>query len=392
MRPQDLVVEVRDVTMARQGVILPQFLDLKATLRDVGPSEWTLRLPASHPMAAQLRKPGGGLVVSHADRTIPTLLSGPADPVEEVRATDDPNGTLTVTGTDDRVLAYRRQAHPNPANAPTVQPAGWDVRSGTAEAVMGAYMAANMGAGAYPERRVPGFSVAESLGRGGQVKRSARFDYLGDLLDDIAAQAGLGWRLVQQGEGLVFTVVDRRDQSGPVRLDLTNGTLASMAATVHPPTLTHATVAGQGDGGARTLVYRTTPAGDPWGPWGRREAFLDQRNTNDPDELAQAGDKALLEAIGQAGVTLIPGAMNTMRWPQDWDRGDTVGVIVGRLPLKAPVTEVLLAINQDGVKVGATLGTSVGWTPNADLKRRADALERRLSALERNSPTSTVSP
>lgn len=391
MTPDDLVVEVRDVTLRRVGAILPRDLVFKATLRDLAPAEWSATLPVEHPMAGPLRQPGAGLIVSHRDRSVPTLLSGPAVPVETTRSGEDPRGTVTVTGTDDSCLLFQRMAYPNPGNHETDQPAGWDVRSGDAETVMRDYVAANMTPAAYPARVVPGLTVdPENLQRGGQVDRSARFDYLGDLLAGISTQAGLGFRLVQEGDSLVFRVVERRDRSRTVQLDLGNGTLASMVATVSPPSLTHALVAGQGDGGARTLVLRTIDTGLPWGPWGRREAFLDQRNTNVGAELAQAGDKALVEAVGEAAVRAVPGESQMMRWPQDWDRGDLVGLVINGTQATARVSEVLLVADGDGVRVGASIGDPVGWTPNARLIARQDALEARLSALERNTGTGTV--
>lgn len=390
MDVRDVTVEVRDVTLRRRGQILPEHLDVRATVRDLEPGEWDLRLPTEHPMAAVLREEGAGVICTHRDPDVGVLWSGPAEPTEKA-GSDDPLGTLEVKGVTDDVILWNRTAYPDPARASTAQTKGWDVRSGTVEGIMREYVAANLGPAATADRQVPGLVLAESLGRGGTARRSVRFDVLGELLRDLATSGGLTYSLGQEGGVLVYRVREPRNLTGTVRLDVRNGTLASSTSARTRATLTHAIVAGQGTGAARTLVERVNPgAADPWGPWGRVERFLDQRNTNNLGELAQAGDKALLEGAPTATVAAVASDDLTMDWPRKWREGDLVAVVIGGAESTARVTSVTMHLSRDGVKVGAGIGPVQPYGVVARLERRQRELEARLSALERNTGTDTV--
>lgn len=384
MRIEDVTVEVRDVDLRRVGQIMPEHVDLRATLRDMAAGEWVCRLPlipATRHLTDALLEPGGGLVITHVDPTVGVLWSGPGLPTEDA-GQDNPAGTLTVNGTTDDVLLWNRQAYPLNGGLHTV--------TGTAEATMIAYVMANLGPTAGPGREVPGFTAALDLGRGGDVTRTAWYDRLGELLAGIAVPAGLSFRVVQVGDHLEFQVTDPQDRTGEVRLDLRNGTLASHSATVQPPTVTDVVVLGQGDRPNRTQVPVTTTAAAPWGPLFRVEQVLDQRNTDDPAALAQAGVKALLDAAGGASVSAVPSDDQTMAWPLKWDRGDDVAVIVSGTEYPARVTEVQVIMDADGVKVGAALGNLPTPDRYTALRRDADALASRLEALERLVAASTL--
>lgn len=386
MDVRDLVVEVRSRDLRRVGQVRPQDLNLKADLKDLEDGDtWSLDLPVGHHLAPYLREPGAGLVVSHRDPVVGTLFSGPVDDPEQNAGRDDPRGTYTFTGTTDTCLVWRRRAWPTPTAGPGAQGAYWTA-TGPAETVMAQVVTANLGPTTLPERRVAGLVVLNG-GRGSTVSLSARYDPLGEVLVPIARLAGLSFRVVQVGTHLEFQVSEVRDRTGLVRLDLRNGTLQDFTATWSGWGVTYALVAGQGDLAARTIIARTTPAAvaaeAAGGPWARREAFVDSRNTDDPAELAQAGDELLLENAAIAGVKAVPSDDLTMRWPQDWGLGDTVGVNIGAQPTTARVESIALRAGRDGVKVGAGIGAVAGWDPQADQDRRQRALEARVARLER---------
>jgi len=388
----DLTVEVRDVSLVRVGQIATKVLDLRATLVKDAPGEWVLRLPVEHPMVPFLRAPGAGIIVTHV--TAGPRFSGPVRTPTIQANTDDPRGTVTFTGVTDDVILWNRLAYPTPITADVAaQNVAYDVRTGQAETVMHAYVAANIGTTAPAARKVTAFTQATDLARGGSVTKSARWDVLGILLTEIGAVAGLGFRVVQVGAALQFQVTGNSDKSPSVRLDLLNGTLASTKTDATGATLTRAIVAGQGEGALRKFVERTSAtaiaAEVAAGPWGRIETFLDQRNTNDDTELAQAGDKAIAEHAAATSVVAVPSDDQTMRWPQDWDQGDTVGVVVEGQETKATVSSVTILVNREGARVGAAIGPVQAYDPLAGVSADLDATTERVSSLERNSEVDT---
>lgn len=389
MNLNDLVVEVRDVNLVRRGQIEPEYLDIRLEPVHLAPGAWTVRLPAEHRMVPYLRQPGAGIIVTHTDpRITEPLLSGPSlEPTDEASVAD-PEGMVTFTGTSDEVILWQRLAYPQPTTDDlTKQDQAYDVRSGTAEAVMIQYMRWNVGDLAPTSRRIPGLTYPPNQGRGGPATRSARFDVLGDLLADIATVAGLGFRVVQIGDHLEFRVTQPIDRSGLVRMDVWNGTLASHAATKSAPTATRVVVAGQGEGVLRTLVeVATTTPGDEtdWGIFGRREVFKDQRNTDELLELQQAGQKVLLEGAATASVKVVPGDDTTMDYPLSWGLGDVVGLVVGEQEVSSTVTGAFILANREvGVRVGASIGDVDGWDPQAGVRKTQEAQDKRIGALER---------
>lgn len=387
----DITVEVRDVNLVRRGIIQAEYLDLRMTLRDLAVGEWAVRLPSDHPMAAWLKLPGSGLIVTHRDPAVGVLMSGPRTVPDDQATQADPTGTLVVSGVSDDVVLWNRVAYPTPSTADvTAQTSAYDVRSGAAETVMRSYVSVNLGPAAPVARRIPGFTLAPDLARGGSVTRSARWDRLGDLLAEVAALAGLGFRVVQIGDHLEFQVTDPVDRTGLIRLDLLTGTLASRAATSSPPTVTRAIVAGQGQGSARTFVERSNAAAESdWGPFGRIERYVDSRNTNITAELQQAGDKVLVDGEAAAAVKVVPGDGQSMPWPQTWNVGDRVAIVVGDIEETATVSAVTVLVNKSGVKVGASVGDVSGWTPTAAVERAQAATDARVSALERTAEVAT---
>lgn len=386
MDVRDLVVEVRAKDLRRVGQVRREDLNLTADLKDLEDGDtWSLDLPVGHPLAVRLREPGAGLVVSHRDPAVGTLFSGPVDDPEQKAGRSDPRGTYTFTGTTDTCLVWRRLAWPTPTSGPQTQGAYWTTTA-PAETAMAQIVTANTGPTTITERRIPGLVVLDG-GRGDPVTITARYDPLGEVLVPIARLAGLTFRIVQVGTHLEWQTAPSRDVSGKVRLDLRNGTLQDFTATWSGWGVTYALVAGQGDLAARTIIPRTTPeaaaAEATGGPWARREAFVDSRNTDVVAELEQAGDDLLAENAARAGVKAVPGDDLTMRWPQDWGLGDTVGVNIGAQPTVARVASVALRVGREGVRVGAGIGDVAGWGPDADRDRAQRALEARIARLER---------
>jgi microcystin-dependent protein len=387
MRAGDLTVEVRDLALARKGIILPQHLQLSGTVRHCNVGEWKVTLPVAHPMVAVLRTPGSGLIV-----TGPTdvLWSGPTSNPALSVSSSDPLGTVTISGVTDDVLLADALAYPTPTSADITRQGAHDTRTGIAETIMHAYVNANIGPDAPPARRAAlasKLTLAADGGRGIQVTKSARFPQLMELLSEIATVAGLGFRIVQRGQGLVFEVYEVADLSRVVRFDIDNGTLTSQAVEQSPPVETHVIVAGQGDLADRTLIERTSErslAGMV--EWGRRrEVFKDQRQTDDLTELTQAGD-TLLEESGftATSVKAVPSDDQTMLYGIDWHQGDKISVVIDAQETASAVTEVTILADTGGVKVGASIGDVTGFDPATARDRQVSDVASRLSSIERN--------
>lgn len=290
-------------------------------------------------------------------------------------------------GVSDSVVLSDMLAWPEPSNPDvTTQSVGHDTRTGVAETLMHAYVNANCGPGAPAARRKAGLVMGTDRGRGPTVTKNARFPVLGELLTELGTVAGLGFRVVQRGAALAFETFPIRDRRSEIRLDVRAGTLAGQRVAVSPPGVTRVIVAGQGDLEDRTFVgvdSASSVTGET--DWGRRiERFIDQRNTDDADELKQAGDEVLAdEGATVTAVQVVPVEDSAMRYGYDWSIGDSVTVVVDDQELASTVTGLVLKADTDGFRLGATLGDPTGFDATAASASRAQSTESRVSALER---------
>lgn len=394
MQIDDLTIEVRDKSLKRMGQIMPTdgvSAKLSPVLNGVG--SWQLTLPASHPLAPVLSTPGAGIIV-----TGPTdvILSGPVDGIASVVSKDSPGGLTTFTGiTDDYVLSDTL-CFPDPTNGDaTTQAKSNDIRTGDAESVMQGFVGANCGPTAVGVRNRAQLTLATNQHRGPAITKSARFDVLGDLLNEIATVSNLGFRVVQRGSVRVFEVLDRRDVSPFVRFDVLNGNLASQEVDIAPPGATVVIVAGQGDGTDRQFVTRTTAlAQDDSATWGRYiEVWQDQRNTDVVDELNQAGDEVLnAEGFTQVATKAIPTDSTTMQLGKDWRLGDYVTIVVEGVEQGSFISGYNIVVSSAGVAIGVVLGDMGQFDQQVAQQTISDNLEQRVEALEKNTGTYQGTP
>ncbi len=385
MQISELTVEVRNSALQRVGQLTEdELVDFKAILRNNNVGSWSVTLPVGSKMGEALRQPGAGLIVSTAEGT---LLSGPTSTVVTEQSVDDQTGTYTITGVDDSILLKERLAYPTPTSADvTAQTIAYDVRTGLTEAVMKAYVDANIGPSAPASRRVAGLTIQTIAGLGSSVRGSARFETLQELLRGFADVSGLSFTIEQVGTGLQFQVWQPVDRSSYIRLDLDNGQLSKSSYSYTQPKATRTIVAGQGEGTARTFLERTSADSlTAEAAWGRRiEVFKDQRNTSDTTELQQAGDEVLsVDGKTKVAVDIQPTDDTTMRFGIDWNLGDKVGVVVGTTQLTAVVSEVALLVKKDGVRLAATVGEPAALDFETQLVARSTDQALRLSQLER---------
>ncbi|WKU46738.1 siphovirus ReqiPepy6 Gp37-like family protein [Streptomyces sp. VNUA116] len=375
---------MRDKTLTRVGLVRPEDLSLEVQETFNGVGTWKLTLPTEHPLAETLRAPGAGLIITGASDV---LMSGPVVSSEYAATPEDRRGSVTFEGVSDSVVLSDMLAWPEPANGDvTTQKTGHDERTGAAETVMHAFVAANCGPAAPAARRRAGLVMGTDRARGPVITKAARFPTLGKLLMEIATLADLGFRVVQRGRQLVFETAQVVDRTREIRLDVLAGTLAGQRVAVSTPGATRVIVAGQGEMEDRTFVpvdNATSVAAE--GEWGRRiERFVDQRNTDNPEQLTQAGAEVLAdEGFTSTAVQAVPVADSAMELGVDWGLGDRVTVVAGGQELTAPVTGVVIKASSDGFQAGALLGDPSAFNATAAAAKATQSTESRVSALER---------
>ncbi len=388
-----VLVLARTPDLTVQGVV-SGWTDLTATLAFNTVGSWSLKMAATRANRA-LFTPGSGVQIFRDDDL---FLSGPVESIGFTRdpSTDPDPGTLTVAGADDLVWLSDRIVYPDPTQPATNQTAAsnW-VASGPAGTLMVQLVDTQVGANAAVPRRAPLVRVGVGSGVGASVGVNARYSPLMDELRSLALAGGdLRMAMVQvgtaSGQRLQFNVSPTRDLSGSARFGFDLGNLRAASFTQQAPTGTRAIVAAQGVGTARNMVEFSDPADEQ--SWSRRiEQFVDQRQTNDPVILAQAGRDAL--AAGAVTVSLASTTVDspTLRFGADDPAVGIVGyglgdqVSVSPLPGVAVTNSVrqvvLTAVNSDTGLVTALVGDPNTTSVPSNV-RAIRALGARLARLE----------
>jgi hypothetical protein len=383
----DLTVEIRDPALNRVAQLVGAELvgaTFVSRFNNVG--SWSVKIPNGFPNADLLRTPGYGLIVTGPQGVI---ISGPTLSAQLDQGTEDPQGVWVISGSDDSLILEERLAYPDPSEPDvSAQTQAHDNRAGLAETVIKDYVDANIGPSAPVERQIPALTIEPDDGRGENVFASARFDKLQELIYSLATPSGIGYTVKQIDQDLEFQVYEPLDRTATVRMDIANNQLTRAEYSYSSPKLTRAIVGGAGEAIERLfLEASTTDSVFAENVWGRRiESFIDSRGSEESDELNQSA----LESLTEDGTTIVnisvsPSDDSGMRYGFDWNLGDKVTVVVDTIEAQAVVTEVGISIQEDGVRVGATVGNTVALDFESKLVRKAATSDQRISNLERNS-------
>jgi hypothetical protein len=402
MQVEDLIVEVRDENLQRQWQIDAQFLT-GATFapKTNGVGTWQVVLPATvdgaeYEPCTALRAEGAGIIVTTPQGV---LISGPTDYESCEQTSEDPDGTWTIQGWSDDILLDDALAYPDPETVDvSAQTKANDVRTDTVEDLLIAYVSANIGPDA-PSARTTGtfwasVVVGTSLGRGPTRTASPRFQNLLQLCQELVADTNVLFRLVQNDDDeLELEISLSVDRSGEWRFDIDNEQLQSTQHGSGAPSVTRAIVAGQEQGVNRTIIERTSTASlAAEAAWKRRrERFVDQRQTDDTDELEQAGDAVLAEGAAPAGFTVEP-SENIDVLSARSALGSLVSITIGDTPVTARLNQVILTITENGVYTAAVIGDDDGTDWEGRVNRSLESLTSRVSNLERNDPSQAWTP
>ena len=383
---EDLIIEVRNPDLERIGQFMPEDLvGAVFVLRYNNVGTWEMKLPFGHRLGEFLRLPGYGLIVTGPGNSV--ILSGPTMSARLEQTADNLEGDWIISGASDEVILQERLAYPTPGTDDvTAQVTAYDERSGSAESVLKQYVNVNMAASAPVARQVANLTIEANANRGGTVTGRARFDQLQELFYDLAQLGGIGYQIKQEGDELEFQCYLPTDRSATIRMDMDNQKLSSAQYSYGSAKVTRVIVGGQGEDEWRRFVESSSEQSeDAEDTWGRRiEVFKDNRNSRDSDILDQAGQELLVDqgkTIVEMSVT--PSDDINMRFGVDWYLGDKVTIVVQEIEAQAVVTEIGLAIAEDGVRIGATVGAPIGITYEAKLLAKTADVNKRVGNLER---------
>lgn len=346
-----------------------------------GTAQGTWSVTAQNEGLAGLLSPGAGVILTQGDRLV---MSGPVTSIQRGARVS------TISGVSDADILDGRIIFPDPTKAITAQPTDYDNRSGPAETVLLGYVNANIGPGALASRRVNTLRLPASQGRGKTVSIKGRLGALGDTVADVSESGSLHVDIVH-GEDtspyLGLSVRPVRDLTANIRFgsskDFTAGLVGDdWSYTLSRPTVTDAIVAGGGQGSNRIFAEKVDPTAEAlWGM--KREALIDQRQTTDATELAQAGTDALSDGSNPVAVSFTVTETADIQYRQDWRVGDKIGVSIDGMDLSNVVREVTTTVQSQSGSPTETVKAMVGsrdssnWTTktNADVARALKKLQ-----------------
>src|SRR5699024_7654397 len=184
-----------------------------------------------------------------------------------------------------------------------------------------------------------------SQGRGSRVTTNLRYMNLLEESRKLARLGGVRFDAVQEEDSrIVFRFRVPRDRSRSVRFTDRNGGVTDGSYSLAAPTATVVLVAGQGEGTARNIIERSRAT-----TWGRRvEAFKDQRDTDEADELEQSAIEQLDEGEAGAGASFTVAESPGLVCGVDYRRGDTGSVVLCASTSSQPVRTVELSCDGHG--------------------------------------------
>jgi hypothetical protein len=381
-------------------------LDIILNFNAIG--TWSLELPSNTDAAIELSQPNAGLIVIRNGKT---LFSGPATARNRKWSID--SDVLTITGVDDNVFLQRFLAYP--CNPPYTQ-TDYDVRTGSAESIMKQYVDANIGENALSNRKI-NITNEVDRGQGSTITGRARFQTLMDLFSNLAISGGdIGFKVVQVGNGLQFQVYVPQDYTKSVIFSPMLGNLFDFEYNDTDPDVNYVISGGTGEGTARIFVEQgdnTSIAN-----YGRREEFLDKRDTSDTIEITQSIIEELTQKANQTSLSITPADTDSIAFGRDYNLGDKVSVVLTRpnvivteeilniflslyqtesfeiikernfneklLTIKDVVRQIKITISRDGEVVSPLVGTPDSLAhPILGIFSKMKKMSKRLSNLER---------
>jgi hypothetical protein len=390
-------ISPRDADLGRTLDPVTRWSELDVVERYNIANTWVLTGPSS---ALRVFTPGMGCIL---DRDGDQVTSGQVHSIWRRMESDDDGNVSDVTTLgfiSDLDEVASRLAFPDPSKVLTGAPgkfsATHDKRTGPVETVLLAYIAANLGPTApVTNRRQSRLVLPASLGRGGTTTVSARMDDLGRLVHDLA-EAGRLRVDVQHDEStgtprLLLTVDAVPDVSENVRFgpaeSTATGTVTSWSFKLEAPELTRAVVFSAGELLARDASQFVDADAEVL--WGRaRERLVDQRQTDDPNEIIRAGTEALAAGATPVTVEFTVADGPDVEVRRDYDVGYRVGVELPGLPEAVSdntVREIATSVRPNAAeKVSVVVGTPGATSQSTKQAARLNRALREIALLKRS--------
>lgn len=372
------------------GVLVGWTASLTLRFNEVG--SWDINVPLAQ-CPVGWPGPGTGIIVVAADPDTGAgrvIASGTADTIAyhwAAEGDDTGDGTWTISGDTDLGRIAYRDTYPVSSLSWTAQKgsvAAYYTAAGTGETLLRNFVSDQAGPTALPARQVAGLTLAPVRNLGTATSILERFTPVLDVLRATARDGGgLGFDVVGDlAGGLTFVVYQPVDRTLTARFGVDLGNVTELAVSRQAPTGTVALVAAGGDLTARLTLEQAAPATTD-DAWGRRELFVDQRQTVDPVQIAKAATDALAAAKEQVIVQAMITDTPSVRLLRDLNLGDLTTVLAPFGVITDVVRTITVAVADTGdALISATIGTDQASTDDL-IAQHAARLERRLSYLER---------
>lgn len=400
----------RDADLGRTLDPLSRWTSLDLVERYGPPDTWVLTGPASE---LSVFTPGMGCIldrtwtdadgVTHTDQVTSgkvRLIDRKAAYVEDERGRPRLQDNIKLGFIADTQQLWTRLCYPDPTHTITSTPSAFsaahDTRTGTREALILAYTAANLGSAApIVSRRLASLLLPSDLGRGGTTTKKLRMDVLGDIVVELAERGGLRVRIVHDEPGgtprLRMLIDDVDDVSANVIFGSpgtrATGQVTSWGYTIENPQVTDAIAFSAGEQAARQATRLSDSAAIAlWSE--RNEVLVDQRQTDDTDEITDALEERLAEGGTPTSVefTVAPGGDAQPRI--DYWVGDRVGVELPDLPESVSDNTIREANTrvefEQSEGLSLVIGTPGAQSASTKTAARLNRLLKRMAMLERS--------
>lgn len=254
--------------------------------------------------------------------------------------------------------------------------------SGPAGTIINTMVNRHRGQGSIAENRTPLRTDSNLIFPGGNATIRSRYENLLEVAQDAALAGNVRFSTAIRDGVIRFIVDEPTDRHRDIRLKEQNNALTAYELTEAAPTATRALVAGQGEGSNRLVKLVEEPEPNPWGV--DILTFIDRRDTDDEDELVEAGESTLADNVAGASVNLTAADLPGLQYGRDFIVGDK---ITAQLEGGVPVVDALQRAELNWSETGRTVDLHVGpyleetsESKTLDLVRKLRSQLRRLQA------------
>ena len=216
---------------------------------------------------------------------------------------------------------------------------------------------------------------------GDTVSVKSRFKPLLEEVQAAAKTGGVTFHTEMTNTGTIrFVQSVPEDRSRYIRLSEDNDALGSWSMERERPEVTKVLVAGQGEGDERTLKLVEGNTND-WGT--SRIVFQDRRDTDELDDLIEAGEETLADNAESASIDLDLTDTPDLKFNRDFFIGDIVTAqLASGVTIVDGVQEAELTYSENGREGKLTIGPTGEERTEDKLVALVKDLRKRLRALE----------